>query len=129
MKTIFLVVGAALLASASVAQSPITLTVATESRGHAVPWDFGGVSIFTRTQRLNHRGVPGNLFSGTNTQLITLFTNSGIHHLRLGATASSEGTTNLEPADIDSLFAFAQAANIKVIYSLHQRDGAATAKY
>ncbi len=130
MKGISLAVGAAgLLASATLAQSPVTLTVATDSPGHAVPWDFGGVSIFTRVQRPNHRGVPGNLFSGTNTQLITLFKNSGIHHLRLGATASSEATTNLEPADIDSLFAFARAANIKVIYSLHQRDGTATAKY
>ncbi len=130
MKMIILAVGAAgLLACAALAQSPVTLTVATESRGYAVPWDFGGVSIFTRAQRPNHRGISGNLFSGSNTQLITLFKNSGIHHLRLGATASSEATTNLEPADIDSLFAFARAANIRVIYSLHQRDGAATAKY
>ena len=123
------VCAAGLLATAALAQSPVTLTVATKSRGYAVPPDFGGVSIFTRAQRPNHRGVPGNLFSGTNTQLITLFKNSGIHHLRLGATASSEGTTNLEPTDIDNLFAFARAADVKVIYSLHQRDGAATAKY
>jgi hypothetical protein len=130
MNIMSLAVGATgLLALTALAQSPVTLTVATDSRGYAVPRDFVGVSIFTRAQRLNHRGIPGYLFSGTNIQLITLFKNSGIHHLRLGATASSEGTTNLEPADIDSLFAFARAANIKVIYSLHQRDGAATAKY
>ncbi len=130
MKMIALgVIAAGLSASAALAQSPVTLTVATDSRGHAVPPDFGGVSIFTRAQRPNHRGIVGHLFSGTNTELITLFTNSGIRHLRLGATASSEGTTNLEPADIDSLFAFARAARVKVIYSLHQRDGAATAKY
>lgn len=130
MKLLFLAVGAAVLsASAAVAQSAVTLTIATESRGYAVPSDFGGVSIFTRAQRPNHRGVPGNLFSGANTQLLTLFKNSGIHHLRLGATASGENTPNLEPSDIDSLFAFARAANIKVIYSLHQREGAATAKY
>ncbi len=127
---LFLVVGATVLLATDIpAQSPVTLTVATESRGYAVPPGFAGVSIFTRAQRPNHRGVPGNLFSGTNAQLITLFKNSGIHNLRLGATSSSEGTTNLEPADIDNLFAFARAANIKVIYSLHQRDGATTAKY
>lgn len=130
MKMTSLAAGAAcLLGFSAGAESPVTLTVATESRGYAVPWDFGGVSIFTRAQRLNHRGVPGHMFSGSNTQLVTLFRNSGIHHLRLGATASSEATTNLETADIDSLFAFARAANIRVIYSLHQRDGAATAKY
>jgi hypothetical protein len=67
------------------------------------------VSIFTGTQVRDHRGVPGNLFSGRNSQLITLFKNSGIHHLRLGATGSpTSHTPNLDHADIDSLFAFAK---------------------
>jgi len=117
------------LAFGAPVQAPVTVAVDATAHGPQVPSDFVGVSIFTRAQRLNHRGISGCLFSGSNTQLITLFTNSGIHHLRLGATASSEGTTNLEAAEIDSLFAFARAANIKVIYSLHQRDGPATARY
>lgn len=119
-----------LCAGALLAQSPVTLTIDTRSPGCAIPPDFTGVSIFTGTQVAGHRGGIGNLFSGDNTQLITLFTNSGIHHLRLGATGGADGNEkNLDFADIDSLFAFAQATDIKVIYSLHAQDSAATAKY
>src|SRR5215475_6450570 len=111
-------------------QESVTLNVDSGTRGYEVPRDFAGVSIFTRTQVRDHKGVPGNLFSGTNTQLITLFKNSGIHHLRLGATGSAtSGTQNLSHEDIDALFAFAKATHIKVIYSLHFAGGAATAKY
>jgi len=125
-----LVYAGCLLAGAALAQSPVTLTIDTQSRGPAIRHDFAGVSIFTGTQVRDHRGVPGNLFSGTNTQLITLFKNTGLHHLRLGATGSpTSGTQNLSHEDIDSLFAFAKAADITVIYSLHFADGAATAKY
>ena len=78
----------------------------------------------------DHKGVSGNLFSGTNTQLITLFKNAGLHHLRLGATGSpTSGTQNLSHEDIDSLFAFAKATDLKVIYSLHFSGGVVTAKY
>ena len=125
-----LVCAGCLLAGAAMAQSPVTLTIDTRSPGYAIPDDFSGLSIFTGTQVRDHKGRPGNLFSGTNTQLITLFKNTGFHHLRLGATGSpTSGTENLSHVDIDSLFAFAKAADIKVIYSLHYADGAATAKY
>jgi hypothetical protein len=119
-----------LAVAAAIAQSAVTLTVNTQAPGYQIPDDFGGVSIFTETQKLGHRGSPGNLFSPSNNQLITLFKNSGIHHLRLGATGSAHSDSpNLDDSDIDSLFAFAKATDIKVIYSLHARDGAATAKY
>lgn len=119
-----------LAASTAFAQSPVTVTVDTHLRGYSIPADFSGVSIFTGTQVKDHRGIKGNLFSGTNTQLITLFKNSGLHHVRLGATGSpTSGTANLPHEDIDALFAFAKAADVKVIYSLHFADGPATAKY
>ena len=71
------------------AQEPVTLTINAESPGYEIPADFAGVSIFTGTQVWDHKGVPGNLFSGANTQLITLFKNAGLRHLRLGATGSA----------------------------------------
>jgi hypothetical protein len=115
---------------AALAESAVTVTVDTRSRGATIPSDFAGVSIFTGTQVRDHRGVPGNLFSGTNAQLITLFKNAGLHHLRLGATGTpGSGTPNLSHEDIDSLFAFAKATGIKVIYSLHFQDGVSTARY
>lgn len=113
----------------ALAQSPVTVTVNTQSPGRLIPADFTGVSIFTETQKPGHRGTSGNLFSASNTQLITLFTNTGIHHIRLGATGAHTDAANLDTADIDSLFAFAKATDIRIIYSLHWQGGVATAKY
>ena len=119
-----------LLGLAARSQEPVTLTIDAQSRGYEIPADFAGVSIFTRTQVRDHKGVPGNLFSGANTQLITLFKNAGVHHLRLGATGSAgSGTKNLSHEDIDALFAFAKATDLKIIYSLHFLEGPATARY
>src|SRR5262245_25516085 len=118
------------LAIAICGQEPVTLTIEAQSNGYLVPVDFAGVSIFTGTQVRDHKGVPGNLFSGTNFQLITLFKNAGLRHLRLGATGSAtSGAQNLNHEDIDALFAFAKATDIRVIYSLHFSGGVATAKY
>jgi hypothetical protein len=124
-------IGICVLASfAAHAQEPATVTIESQPHGYEIPADFAGVSIFTGTQVRDHKGVPGNLFSGSNTQLITLFKNAGLHHLRLGATGSPKsGSKNLSHEDIDALFAFGKAADIKVIYSLHFIDGPATAKY
>ncbi|HEV2319351.1 MAG TPA: glycosyl hydrolase family 79 C-terminal domain-containing protein [Verrucomicrobiae bacterium] len=117
-------------AASAQSPSPVSVTINTQSLGYQIPDDFTGVSIFTETQKLGHRGSHGNLFSAANVQLVTLFKNSGIHHLRLGATGSAcSDAPNLDDADIDSLFAFAKATDIKVIYSLHALNGPATAKY
>jgi hypothetical protein len=129
-KFAFLAPWLCLLTATALAQSPVTITIDTHKPGRKIPADFAGLSIFTGTQVAGHRGKAGNLFSGTNTQMITLFKNSGIHHLRLGATGSStSGGENLSHADIDALFAFAKATDIKVIYSLHGNGAAATAQY
>lgn len=124
-----LICAVGLLAIEAQAQSPVTLTVDTQARGPMVQPDFAGASIFTGAQTRDHRG-PGNLFSGTNLQLITLFKNTGLHHLRLGATGSpTSGTENLSHEDIDALFSFAKATDVKIIYSLHFAGGVDTAKY
>src|SRR5690242_2874104 len=84
-------------------QESVTLTIESQPNGYQVPADFAGVSIFTGTQVRDHKGVPGNLFSGSNTQLITLFKNAGLRHLRLGATGSPRsGSKNLTHEDIDA---------------------------
>ncbi len=131
MKCVGALLGAAcMLGMTAQAQEPVTLKVDAQTPGYQIPADFAGVSIFTGTQVRDHKGVPGNLFSGSNTQLITLFRNSGIHHLRLGATGSAtSGAKNLNHEDIDALFAFAKATDIRIIYSLHFLDGPATAGY
>jgi len=126
--------GACFLALPALAQSPVTLTI-TNSPGFAIPNDFGGLSFGAVAELPGTGEVSGDFFCGTNTQLITLFKNSGLHHLRLGGT-TVEGPNAAVPgrADIDNVFAFAKAANVKVIYSLPLLNGdsatdAQTARY
>jgi len=110
--------------SAVFAQSPVTLAIDTKSHGPAIPADFAGVGFETWAELPDRNGVSGHLFSPTNTQLITLFTNSGIRNLRLGG-GTVDGLRAVIPnhADVDSVFGFARATGIKVIYSLPLLDG------
>jgi len=124
-----------LLASAIAAPSAITVSVDSQVPGFAIPDDFAGLSFETWAERPDRSGVRGYLFSGTNSQLITLFTNSGIRNLRLGG-CTVEGLKAAVPdhADIDSVFGFARAAGLRVIYSLpllngDEAEAAASAKY
>jgi hypothetical protein len=124
-----------LWAAVTFAQSPVTVTVDAQSRGYLILGDFAGVGFETFAELPNHNSVSGNLFSSTNTQLITLFTNTGIRNLRLGG-GTVDGPHPAIPSrpDIDSLFGFARAAGIKVIYSLplldaKPADAADTAQY
>ncbi len=115
-----------LLAGAALAQSPVTLTVDTQSPGYAIPADFSGLSFETKTLLPDSHG--GHLFSGTNTPLITLFQNLGLKSLRIGGDTVDMPTVAIPGnADIDNLFAFAQAAGVKVIYSLRLLNGSTNA--
>jgi hypothetical protein len=122
------------LAVAVSAQSSITVII-TNSPGYAIPEDFSGLSFESGHQRPNVNGVSGNLFSPTNTQLITLFRNMGLRNLRIGGgTVDGLRAARLTHADIDNLFAFAEAADLKVIFSLQLLQGdiaadIATARY
>jgi hypothetical protein len=104
------------------AQSPVVLTIDAKTRGAAVPGDFVGLSF--ETSNLLPRSKGEYLFSRQNQPLINLFRNIGIKNLRVGG-----GTVDLPrfavpgPADIDNLFAFAQAADVKVIYSFRLLNG------
>src|SRR5215471_11758678 len=115
--------------------SPVTLTIDTRSPGFAIPAEFTGLSFETGSERPNKNGVSGYLFCATNLPFITLYQNCGLHNLRLGG-GTVDGTNATVPAytDIDNVFAFAQAAGIKVIYSVrllngNSTDAAATAQY
>lgn len=114
-----------LLAGAAFAQAPVQLTIDTSSRQFLIPSDFAGLGFETRSVASGTYGVTGNFFSPANKQLITLFRNVGIKHIRVGGgTVDGSGrdehcvmpTPTLQ--DIDNLFAFAKAAGIKVIYSV-----------
>lgn len=83
-------------------QSPVTLFI-TNSPGYAIPSDYLGLSFGTET--------AGQVFSATNTQLITLFQQIGIKNLRF----MGDEVTN----HIKNEFAFAQAeGSLEVIYGV-----------
>ena len=106
----------------ALAQSAVTVTIDTQSPGYAMPTRFSGLSLETMT--LLPDGSGGHFFSATNTPLITLFQNLGLKSLRIGGATVDMATTAIPTnADIDALFAFAQAAGVKVIYSLRLLNG------
>src|SRR5215469_2819530 len=113
MKLLYLFILMSLLSHAS-AQSSITVTI-TNSPGYAIPEDFSGLSFESGHQMPNKNGVSGNLFNPTNTQLVTLFRNIGLRNLRIGGGTVDGfgGGARLTHADIDNLFAFAQAADLR----------------
>ncbi len=113
------------LASAAFAQAPVQLTINTAVRDYAIPAEFIGLGFETKSVVPNMYGVHGYFFTSANTQLITLFRNIGIKEIRVGGgTVDGSGKTEhcITPIptykDIDHLFEFAQAAGIKVIYSV-----------
>jgi len=110
-----LICATVLSANAAWAQSPVTVTVDMPHPGATISADFVGLSFGTKT-------LPGGrFFNATNAQLITLFRNLGLRHLRLGGTTVESPPSTPIPgeADIDNLFAFAKAAGVnKLIYSL-----------
>jgi hypothetical protein len=120
---------ACLLGATGQAQSrpsaPITLKVNATSHEYAIPSDFVGLGFETRSVAPNTYGVSGYFFTPTNTQLITLFQNIGLKNIRVGG-GTVDGSSGSERcvmpvpthADIDNLFEFAQAAGVKVIYSV-----------
>lgn len=120
------------------ASSPVTITVS-NSPGFRIPDDFIGLSFEISNVAPSENHVPGAkpfyLFSPTNKTLIAFFKTIGIKNLRVGGGTVDIVTDPIpRPADIDQLFAFAKAADAKVIYSFRLYHGdptnaAALAKY
>jgi hypothetical protein len=118
----FIISALFILQLAARAQSPLVLTVDATARGAAIPRDFTGLSFETSNLLPDANG--NRLFSAENKTLINLFRNIGIKSLRVGG-----GTVDIPryavpgPADIDSLFAFAKAADVRMIYSFRLLNG------
>ena len=115
-------VGSALTQSRPTA--PITVTVTTTSHGYAIPLDFSGLAFSVQNVRPGQYRVRGYLFDPTtNPEVLTLFQNLGIRNLRIG----SSGGVHPQPApafaDIDELFSFAAADNLKIIFSSDLLNG------
>jgi len=102
----------------SAPMSSITLTV-TDEPGYHIPTDFTGLSFESDATGPNHRKVNGYFFGSFNKQAIMLFQNAAIRNLRIGgSTVDRFHYAAYNRAAIDSVFSFAKAVGIKVIYSL-----------
>jgi hypothetical protein len=106
----------------TIAESPITIKVGDQADAAPIPEDFCGLSFEISNVSPDKDGTYQ--FSAENTELVNLFRTIGIKNLRVGG-----GTVDLPeykipgPADIDKLFAFAKAADCKIIYNLRLLNG------
>ncbi|HEY1789360.1 MAG TPA: glycosyl hydrolase family 79 C-terminal domain-containing protein [Verrucomicrobiae bacterium] len=109
------------LSSTALAQSPIALTI-TNSPGYAVSTNFSGLSFGTISLK---PGSKGYFFDSSDTQMVALFQQLGIRSLRIGGTSVDTNNSDYTPAtaDVDALFRFANAAGVKVIYSVQLENG------
>jgi hypothetical protein len=124
--------GFALTPVSRAANAPVTLVLDVKHPGAAVAPEFTGLSYEAASI------LPGDgprYFRPDNASLVTLFHTLGIKSLRIGGNTADRNVLRLpELADLDSLFGFANAAGVKVIYCLRLHEGdpaldAATAKY
>ncbi len=123
----------ALAMTSMAAESPVTISLDLNHPGAAIAPDFAGLSFEVSLLLPNANGV--RYFRPDNQPLIHLFHTLGIKSLRIGGNTSDRDARKLPgDADLDSLFEFAKAAGVKVIYCLRLHNGdaqadAATAKY
>lgn len=125
-------ISVAIAALCASAQTRVTVDIA-DQPGPAIPQDFAGLSFESSNLNPDKRGQ--HLFSSDNKALIDLFRAIGIRNLRVGGgTADGPEFKIPGPADIDQLFGFAKAADIKIIYTVRllngdAQQGAAIAQY
>ncbi len=105
----------------AMALEPVVITINTNGPRTSISSDFAGFSFETGRLRKD-RGTGAYFFDSSNTQLLTIFRNLGIRSLRIGGNTVDRGFVPAK-ADIDALFRFARAANVKVIYSLRLANG------
>jgi hypothetical protein len=100
---------------------PVTITIDAAHPGPVVPDDFAGLSFERGALNPGNAGAQGYLFSPGNGSLVTLFRNLGLRSLRVGGGTVDQqapaGTGSDGFAGIDALFAFAAAAQARVIYT------------
>lgn len=112
---------AAIILSAH-AQSVFTVKVLPQQPGPAIAPDFTGLSLEMQYVLADTNG--NHFFSPDNKQLIATFKQLGIKSLRVGGNTADRPTIAVpNEADADSLFTFAKAAGVKVIYTLRLNEG------
>jgi hypothetical protein len=115
------------------AASSVDITLDPKSPGATISSNFIGLSYEMSLVGPATNGA--HFFNQANKPLVKMFRTLGIQSLRVGGNTAERETVKIpDKADIDSLFAFARAAGVKVIYTLRLNgtepvDAAKTAKY
>jgi hypothetical protein len=100
---------------------PVVVTVTDDGRGASLAPLFLGLS-YESSMLLPKDGRY--YFDAHDTALVNTFKTLGIKHLRVGANAVDDPRILIpQEKDVDSLFAFARAAGVKVIYSFRLKNG------
>lgn len=108
------------------AQSPVIVQLSPSKPGAAIASDFVGLSFEMQCVLPDTNG--NHFFSPKNKRLIATFKTLGIRSLRVGGNTADRPTlATPSTADVDSLFAFAKAAGVKVIYTLRLNQGSLAA--
>jgi hypothetical protein len=109
--------------SAALADAPVhvVVTVDPQASKSEIATDAEGLSYESAVLQPDRKG--GHYFSPRNTTLIRLFRTIGVKSLRLGGVTVDLPNLFITQADIDELFEFARAADVKVIYSFRLKDG------
>lgn len=123
MMNLALVASAALAVAAPTGTDPsIQISVDATTPGPAIPADFAGLSY--ERNKLLPAADGSRYFRADNTPLLSLFRTLGLRSLRIGGnTSDRDAGPPPSDEDLDHLFAFAKAADIKVIYSLRLHNG------
>ena len=112
-------------ARASSPSSLVSLELLPSQVGPVLTPDFTGLSFEMNYVLADTNG--NHFFSPTNRQLIATFKTLGIKNLRVGGNTADRPTLPTPSlGDVDSLFDFAKAADVKVIYTLRLREGSLT---
>jgi hypothetical protein len=104
------------------ADVPVTITIDAARPQPAIASGFAGLSYELALVSAAANGR--HYFRPDNAPLIAMFRTLGLGNLRVGGNTSDRNARDLPTeADVDLLFAFARAANVKVIYCLRLHDG------
>jgi hypothetical protein len=118
LRVFFLIVFLPVLAAA---QSQVTITADWTSPPKEISKEFSGVSYETKMMLPDGQGKY--YFSAENKPLIAMFKLLGIKSLRVGGNSADNPDVKIpSTADIDSLFGFAAAADVHVIFNLRLKN-------
>ena len=95
----------------------ITVSVTEKAPGKLISSDFAGLSF--ETEKILAASDGSYYFSPSNKSLIATLKMLDIKNLRIGGnTSDNPAVANPAEADVDTLFAFAKAAGVKLVYTV-----------